>query len=226
MSEAFVCDAIRTPIGKLNGALSTIRADDLAALPLRALMDRNEGVDWERIDDVVMGCANQSGEDNRNVARMAALLAGLPESVPGVTVNRLCASGLEAVGQAARAIRSGDCDLMIAGGVEHMTRAPYVMGKAASPFDRTQKLEDTTLGWRFVNPKMRQAYGVDSMPQTGENVAAEWNVGRADQDAFALRSQQKAAAARDSGRFAAEIVPVEVPQQWRPHRLRYGRASA
>ena len=213
MSEAFVCDAIRTPIGKLNGALSAIRADDLAALPLRALMERNERVDWDRIDDVVMGCANQSGEDNRNVARMAALLAGLPESVPGVTVNRLCASGLEAVGQAARAIRSGDCDLMIAGGVEHMTRAPYVMGKAASPFDRTQKLEDTTLGWRFVNPKMRQAYGVDSMPQTGENVAAEWNVGRADQDAFALRSQQKAAAARDSGRFDAEIVPVEVPQR-------------
>ena len=213
MSEAFVCDAIRTPIGKLNGALSAIRADDLAALPLRALMERNERVDWDRIDDVVMGCANQSGEDNRNVARMAALLAGLPESVPGVTVNRLCASGLEAVGQAARAIRSGDCDLMIAGGVEHMTRAPYVMGKAASPFDRTQKLEDTTLGWRFVNPKMKQAYGVESMPQTGENVAAEWNVGRADQDAFALRSQQKAAAARNSGRFDAEIVPVEVPQR-------------
>ena len=213
MSEAFVCDAIRTPIGKLNGALSAIRADDLAALPLRALMERNERVDWDRIDDVVMGCANQSGEDNRNVARMAALLAGLPESVPGVTVNRLCASGLEAVGQAARAMRSGDCDLMIAGGVEHMTRAPYVMGKATSSFDRTQKLEDTTLGWRFVNPKMKQAYGVESMPQTGENVAAEWNVGRADQDAFALHSQQKAAAARDSGRFAAEIVPVEVPQR-------------
>ncbi len=213
MTDAFICDAIRTPIGKLNGALATVRADDLAAIPLRALMARNPGVDWSAVDDTIIGCANQAGEDNRNVARMAVLLAGLPDTVGGSTLNRLCGSGLDAVGSAARAIRSGDADLMIAGGVESMTRAPYVLGKAAGPFDRAQKIEDTTLGWRFVNPAMRHAYGVDSMPETGENVAAEWQVGRADQDAFALASQQKAAAAQASGRFAAEIVAVPVPQK-------------
>ncbi|RIA37097.1 acetyl-CoA C-acetyltransferase [Hephaestia caeni] len=213
MTDAYVCDAIRTPIGKLNGALSAVRTDDLAALPLKALMARNPGVDWNAIDDVVLGCANQAGEDNRNVARMAVLLAGLPETVPGVTVNRLCASGLDAVGLAARAIRSGDCDLMIAGGVEHMTRAPFVMGKAAKPFDRAQKVEDTTLGWRFVNPRMRERYGVDSMVQTGENVAAECEVGRAEQDAFALASQKKAAKAQADGRLAVEIIPVDIPQR-------------
>ncbi len=213
MTDAFICDAIRTPIGKLNGALATVRTDDLAAIPLRALMARNPGVDWSVVDDTIIGCANQAGEDNRNVARMAVLLAGLPDTVGGSTLNRLCGSGLDAVGSAARAIRSGDADLMIAGGVESMTRAPYVLGKAAGPFDRAQKIEDTTLGWRFVNPAMRHAYGVDSMPETGENVAAEWQVGRADQDAFALASQQKAAAAQASGRFAAEIVAVPVPQK-------------
>ena len=213
MIDAYICDAIRTPIGKLNGSLSDVRADDLAALPLKALMTRNPHVDWERIDDVLMGCANQSGEDNRNVARMAVLLAGLPETVPGATINRLCASGLDAVGSAARAIRCGDHDLMIAGGVESMTRAPYVMGKARKPFDRAQQIEDTTLGWRFVNPRMLEKFGVDSMPQTGENVAAQWQVSRADQDAFALASQRKAAVAQANGRLAAEIVPVEIPQR-------------
>ncbi len=212
MTDAYVCDAIRTPIGKLNGALSAVRTDDLAALPLKALMTRNPGVDWNAIDDVVLGCANQAGEDNRNVARMAVLLAGLPETVPGMTVNRLCASGLDAVGLAARAIRAGDSDLMIAGGVEHMTRAPFVMGKAAKPFDRAQKVEDTTLGWRFVNPRMRDCYGVDSMVQTGENVAAEHGVSRAEQDAFALASQKKAAKAQADGRLAVEIIPVDVPR--------------
>jgi acetyl-CoA acyltransferase len=213
MSDAFICDAIRTPIGRLNGALSGVRADDLAATPIRALMERNSTVDWQAVDDVILGCANQAGEDNRNVARMAALLGGLPQEVPGSTVNRLCGSGLDAVGIAARAIRSGDADLMIAGGVESMTRAPFVMGKAGSAFDRAQKIEDTTLGWRFVNPAMRAAYGVDSMPETAENVATEWNVSREDQDAFALASQNKAAAAQASGRFAAEIVSVSVPQR-------------
>ncbi len=213
MTHAFICDAVRTPVGRLNGALATIRADDLAALPITALIDRNPGVDWAAVDDCILGCANQAGEDNRNVARMAVLLAGLPPQVPGVTVNRLCASGLNAVGMAAQAIRSGDAALMIAGGVEQMTRAPYVLGKAASAFDRAQAIEDTTLGWRFVNPAMRHAYGVDSMPETAENVAAEWQVSREDQDAFALASQTRAAAAQANGRFAAEIVPVMVPQK-------------
>ncbi|EGI55401.1 beta-ketoadipyl CoA thiolase [Sphingomonas sp. S17] len=213
MPHAFICDAIRTPIGKLNGALSTIRADDLAAIPLRALMERNANVDWQAVDDVLLGCANQAGEDNRNVARMAVLLAGLPETVPGGTVNRLCGSGLNAVGSAAQAIRSGDAELMIAGGVESMTRAPYVMAKAATAFDRGQQIEDTTLGWRFVNPAMRAAYGVDTMPQTAENVADQWGVSREDQDAFALASQEKAAAAMASGRMVVEIVPVAIPQR-------------
>ena len=213
MTDAFLCDAIRTPIGRLNGALSTVRADDLAAIPIKALVDRNAGVDWAAIDDTILGCANQSGEDNRNVARMAVLLAGLPEQVPGATVNRLCGSGLNAIGIAAQAIRSGDAELIIAGGVESMTRAPYVMGKAGGAFDRAQKLEDTTLGWRFVNPAMKAAYGVDTMPQTGENVAAQWHVTREEQDAFALRSQEKAAAAQANGRLAAEIVPVTIPQK-------------
>ncbi|MET3471807.1 3-oxoadipyl-CoA thiolase [Novosphingobium sp. 1529] len=212
MRHAFICDAIRTPIGRLNGALSTIRADDLAAIPLRALGERNGGVDWEAIDDVLLGCANQAGEDNRNVARMAVLLAGLPEAVPGATINRLCGSGLNAVGMAAQAIRAGDAELIIAGGVESMTRAPFVLGKAATPFDRGQKIEDTTLGWRFINPLLRAAYGVDTMPQTGENVADEWQITREEQDAFALASQEKAAAAIVSGRMAVEIVPVGIPQ--------------
>ncbi len=212
MRHAFICDAIRTPIGRLNGALSTIRADDLAAIPLRALGERNGGVDWEAIDDVLLGCANQAGEDNRNVARMAVLLAGLPEAVPGATINRLCGSGLNAVGMAAQAIRAGDAELIIAGGVESMTRAPFVLGKATTPFDRGQKIEDTTLGWRFINPLLRAAYGVDTMPQTGENVADEWQITREEQDAFALASQEKAAAAIVSGRMAVEIVPVGIPQ--------------
>ena len=213
MPDAFVCDAIRTPIGRLNGALSAIRADDLAAVPIKALVARNDRVDWTAVEDCILGCANQAGEDNRNVARMATLLAGLPPAVPGVTVNRLCGSGLNAIGMAAQAIRSGDAALMIAGGVEQMTRAPYVLGKAAAAFDRAQKIEDTTLGWRFVNPAMRAAYGVDSMPETAENVAVDWQVGRNAQDAFALASQEKAAAAQASGRFAQEIVPVAIPQK-------------
>ncbi|EIZ78354.1 beta-ketoadipyl CoA thiolase [Novosphingobium sp. Rr 2-17] len=213
MTDAFICDAIRTPIGRFGGALSSVRADDLAALPIKELIARNPGVDWASIDDVIYGCANQAGEDNRNVARMAALLAGLPQSVPGSTVNRLCGSGLDAVGLAARSIRSGDAQLMIAGGVESMSRAPYVMGKTDSAFSRGQKIEDTTIGWRFVNPAMKAAYGVDSMPQTGENVADDWNVSRADQDAFALASQEKTARAQASGRFDAEIVPVAIPQK-------------
>jgi acetyl-CoA acyltransferase len=213
MTDAFLCDAIRTPIGRLNGSLASIRADDLAAIPIKALMDRNPGVDWDAVDDTILGCANQAGEDNRNVARMAVLLAGLPDTVSGSTINRLCGSGLDAIGSAARAIRSGDAEFMIAGGVESMTRAPHVMGKAHSPFDRAQKLEDTTLGWRFVNPTMRHAYGVDSMPETGENVADQWHVSREDQDRFGLASQKKAAAAQASGRFAAEIVPVTIPQK-------------
>lgn len=208
--EVFICDAVRTPIGRLNGGLAPVRADDLAAIPLRALLERNPQVDWSALDEVFMGCANQSGEDNRNVARMAALLAGLPESVPGVTLNRLCASGMEAVGAAFRAIASGEMELAIAAGVESMTRAPYVMGKAESAFGRGQKLEDTTLGWRFVNPAMKEQYGVDPMPVTGDNVAEDYHVSRADQDAFALRSQQRAAAAQEAGFFAEEIVPVVI----------------
>lgn len=208
--QAFVCDAVRTPIGRLGGALASVRADDLAALPIRALVTRNPGADWAALDDIILGCANQSGEDNRNVARMAALLAGLPEAVPGATVNRLCGSGLNAVGIAAQAIRAGDADFIIAGGVESMTRAPYVLGKTASAFGRDQKIEDTTLGWRFVNPAMKAAYGIDTMPQTGENVAEQWAVTREAQDAFALASQQKAALAQASGRLAAEIVPVDI----------------
>lgn len=213
MAHAFICDAIRTPIGKLNGSLSTIRADDLAALPIKALMERNPSVDWTAVDDVILGCANQSGEDNRNVARMAALLAGLPETVAGVTVNRLCASGLNAVGNAAQAIRSGDADFLIAGGAESMTRAPYVLGKAGGAFGRDQKIEDTTLGWRFINPAMKAAYGVDTMPQTAENVAEQWKVSREDQDRFALASQEKAQRAQETGRFDAEIIPVSIPQR-------------
>ncbi|SDA79711.1 3-oxoadipyl-CoA thiolase [Pseudomonas sp. NFPP33] len=206
--EVFICDAIRTPIGRLNGALSAVRADDLAAIPLKALVERNPQVDWSSVDEVFMGCANQSGEDNRNVARMALLLAGLPETVPGVTLNRLCASGMEAVGAAFRAIATGEMELAIAAGVESMTRAPYVMGKADSAFGRGQKLEDTTLGWRFVNPLMKAQYGVDPMPVTGDNVAEDYGISRADQDAFGLRSQQRAAAAQESGYYAEEIVPV------------------
>ncbi|AOF98663.1 3-oxoadipyl-CoA thiolase (plasmid) [Blastomonas sp. RAC04] len=216
MNEAFICDAIRTPIGKLNGSLSAIRADDLAALPIRALLRRNPTLADADIDDVILGCANQAGEDNRNVARMAALLAGLPETVPGVTVNRLCASGLNAIGIAAQAIRSGDASLIIAGGAESMTRAPYVLGKAGNAFDRTQMIEDTTLGWRFVNPAMKAAYGVDTMPQTAEIVAEQWNVSREDQDRFACASQEKADRAIRSGRFAAEIDPVDIARSKQP----------
>jgi acetyl-CoA acyltransferase len=213
MSDAFLCNAIRTPIGRFGGALSSVRADDLAAVPIKALKDRNSHVDWDAVDDVILGCANQGGEDNRNVARMALLLAGLPEVVPGSTVNRLCGSGLDAVGSAARAIRTGDAELLIAGGVESMSRAPYVMGKAETGFSRGQMIEDTTIGWRFINPAMKHLYGVDSMPQTGENVAQEWRVSREDQDRFALNSQEKAAAAQANGRLAAEIVGVQVPQK-------------
>ncbi|MEO6990606.1 MAG: 3-oxoadipyl-CoA thiolase [Candidatus Baltobacteraceae bacterium] len=213
MRDAYICDAVRTPIGRYGGALATIRADDLATLPIRELMRRNPQVEWGRIDDVVLGCANQAGEENRNVARMAVLLAGLPESVPGSTVNRLCGSGLDALATAARAIRTGEADLMIAGGVESMSRAPFVMGKAQTAFSRDVQAYDTTIGWRFVNPLIERQYGVDSMPETGENVAAEFGVSRADQDAFALRSQQRAAAAQADGTFADEIVAVEVPHR-------------
>jgi 3-oxoadipyl-CoA thiolase len=211
MREAFICDTARTPIGRYGGALSKVRTDDLAAVPIRALTKRNPKVDWAALDEVVFGCANQAGEDNRNVARMALLLAGLPDSIPGVTVNRLCASGLNAVGDAARAIRAGEIDFAIAGGVESMTRAPFVMGKAAEAFQRSNEMFDTTIGWRFVNPLMKQQYGVDSMPETGENVAEEFQVARKDQDAFALRSQQRAGKAITAGYFADEIVSVEVP---------------
>ena len=209
--DVFLCDAIRTPIGRYGGALAKVRADDLAAIPIKALMKRNPNVDWGALDEVVFGCANQAGEDNRNVARMAVLLAGLPDHVPGVTVNRLCASGLNAVGDAARAIRAGEIEFAIAGGVESMTRAPFVMGKAAEAFSRAADIQDTTIGWRFVNPLMKQQYGVDAMPETGENVAEEYQVSRADQDAFAFRSQQRAGQAMASGYFAEEIVAVEVP---------------
>ena len=211
MRDAFICDAARTAIGRYGGALAKVRADDLAAVPLRALVARNAKADWSALDEVVLGCANQAGEDNRNVARMALLLAGLPDSIPGVTVNRLCASGLNAVGDAARAIRSGEIDFALAGGVESMTRAPFVMGKAAEAFQRSSEVYDTTIGWRFVNPLMKQQYGVDSMPETGENVAEEFQVARKDQDAFAHRSQQRAGQAMASGFFAEEIVPVEAP---------------
>jgi 3-oxoadipyl-CoA thiolase len=211
MREAFICDAARTAIGRYGGGLSKVRTDDLAAVPLRALVRRNAKADWSALDEVVLGCANQAGEDNRNVARMALLLAGLPDSIPGVTVNRLCASGLNAVGDAARAIRSGEIDFVVAGGVESMTRAPFVMGKAAEAFQRSNETYDTTIGWRFVNPLMKQQYGVDSMPETGENVAEEFQVARKDQDAFAYRSQQRAGKAMASGFFAEEIVPVEAP---------------
>ncbi|KVF77404.1 beta-ketoadipyl CoA thiolase [Burkholderia sp. FL-7-2-10-S1-D7] len=213
MTEAFLCDAIRTPIGRYGGALSGVRADDLGAVPLKALVERNRDVDWTAIDDVIYGCANQAGEDNRNVARMSALLAGLPEGVPGSTINRLCGSGMDAVGVAARAIKSGEAALMVAGGVESMTRAPFVMGKAASAFARQADIYDTTIGWRFINPLMKQLHGVDSMPETAENVAVDYNVSRADQDLFALRSQQKAARAQQDGTLAEEIVPVTIPQK-------------
>ena len=213
MTEAFICDAQRTPIGRYGGALASVRADDLAAAPIAALAARHQGADWGAVDDVIYGCANQAGEDNRNVARMAVLLAGLPVSVPGTTVNRLCGSGLDAVGMAARAIRAGDGDFFIAGGVESMTRAPFVMPKADSAFSRANAVFDTTIGWRFVNPAMKAAHGIDSMPQTADNVAADWGISRADQDAFALRSQQRWAAAQAAGLFGDEIAPVQIPQR-------------
>ncbi len=213
MADAFICDAIRTPFGRYGGTLAAVRTDDLAALPLRALLERNKEVDWAAVDDVVYGCANQAGEDNRNVGRMALLLAGLPKEVPASTVNRLCGSSLDAVGIAARAIKSGEADLVIAGGVESMTRAPFVMGKADSAFSRVAKIEDTTIGWRFVNPLMKEKYGIDSMPETAENVAVDFKVARADQDAFALRSQQRWAAAHKAGFFKPELVPVALPQR-------------
>jgi acetyl-CoA acyltransferase len=210
MSEAFVCDVIRTPFGRFGGSLSAVRTDDLAAIPIKALMERNSSLDWAAVDDVIYGCANQSGEDNRNVARMALLLAGLPQTVAGSTVNRLCGSSLDAVAIAARAIKTGEASLVIAGGVESMSRAPFVMGKADAAFSREMKLEDTTLGWRFVNPVMKTLYGTDSMPETGENVAEEFNISRVDQDAFAYRSQQRTAAAMKSGALAQEITPVTI----------------
>ena len=213
MTEAFICDGIRTPIGRYGGALASVRPDDLAALVIRELMARNPKVDWAGVDDVIFGCANQAGEDNRNVARMAALLAKLPVEVPGGTINRLCGSGLDAVGTAARAIKAGEADLMIAGGVESMSRAPFVMPKAETAFARTAEIYDTTIGWRFVNPAMKAAHGIDSMPETAENVAEDFQVTRADQDAFALRSQQRARAAQENGRLAKEIVAVPVPQR-------------
>lgn len=211
--QAFICDAQRTAIGRFGGALASVRADDLAAAPIAALIARNPDVDWSRVDDVIMGCANQAGEDNRNVARMAALLAGLPVDVPGATINRLCASGMDAVGSAARAIRAGDMDMAIAGGIESMTRAPFVMPKAETAFSRNNAVYDTTIGWRFVNPKMKSQYGVDSMPETADNVAADYDVSRADQDSFALRSQERWAAADAAGVFADEITPVTIPQR-------------
>src|SRR5579883_3162646 len=211
MRDAFICDAARTPIGRYGGALAKVRADDLAAVPIKALLARNTKADWSRLDEVFLGCANQAGEDNRNVARMALLLAGLPETIPGVTINRLCASGLNAVGDAARAIRCGEMDFAIAGGVESMTRAPFVMAKAGEAFSRSAEVYDTTLGWRFINPVLKAQYGVDSMAETGENVAEEFQVARKDQDAFALRSQQRAAKAAAAGYFAEEIVAVAAP---------------
>jgi len=213
MTDAYICDAIRTPIGRYGGALKDVRADDLGAVPLRALVERNPGVQWEQVDDVLYGCANQAGEDNRNVARMSLLLAGLPVEVPGTTINRLCGSGMDAVGTAARAIQAGDASLIIAGGVESMTRAPFVMGKPDSAFSRSASLQDTTMGWRFVNKALKEAYGVDTMPETAENVAIDYGVSRADQDAFALASQNKAATAIAEGIFTREIVPVTILQK-------------
>ncbi len=213
MTEAFICDAIRTPIGRYGGSLSSIRTDDLAALPIKALKERNPSVDWEKVDDVIYGCVNQSGEDNRNIARMALLLAGIPDCVPGVSVNRLCASGMHAVGSAARAIKSGDADLFISGGVEGMSRSPFVMAKAHAAFSRNAEIYDTTMGWRFVNPKMKQLYGVDEMGATAENVASDFKISRDDQDNMALRSQQKAEAAQINGTLAEEILRVEIPQR-------------
>jgi 3-oxoadipyl-CoA thiolase len=213
MTDAFICDAVRTPIGRYAGALKEVRPDDLAAIPLKALKERNHGIDWSALDDVIFGCANQAGEDNRNVARMAALLAGLGTSAPGTTVNRLCGSGLDAVAMAARAIKAGEADLIIAGGVESMTRAPFVMPKAEGPFSRANAIYDTTIGWRFVNAKLKAEFGIDSMPETAENVAEEFQVSREDQDRFAAESQRRAAAAQANGRLAAEIVPVTIPQR-------------
>jgi acetyl-CoA acyltransferase len=213
MTEAFLCDGVRTPIGRYGGALAKVRTDDLAAHPLKALMQRHPNLDWAAVDDVIYGCANQAGEDNRNVAHMASLLAGLPETIPGATINRLCGSGMDACGTAARAIKAGEADLMIAGGVESMTRAPFVMGKADSAFSRSADVYDTTIGWRFVNKLMKAQYGVDSMPETAENVAEDYQISRADQDAFALRSQQRAGVAMKNGNLAAEIVPVDIPQR-------------
>lgn len=213
MADAFICDAVRTPIGRYGGALSSVRADDLAAMPLSALMERNPHVDWSRVDDLVYGCANQAGEDNRNVGRMAVLLSGMPVAVPGTTVNRLCGSGMDAIGMAARAIRSGDCDMMIAGGVESMSRAPFVMPKAERAFSRAAVLYDTTIGWRFPNARLKAAFGTDSMPETADNLAEDYNISREDQDAFAARSQARWAAAQAAGFFADEIVPVSVPQR-------------
>lgn len=212
MSEVFICDSIRTPIGRYGGSLSSVRADDLATVPLKALVERNPNVDWEAVDDVILGCANQAGEDNRNVARMASLLAGLPVGVPGSTVNRLCGSGLNAVGSAAQAIKSGEAELMIAGGVESMSRAPFVMGKATSAFSRAAEIFDTTIGWRFINKNLDKLYGTETMPQTAENIAVDFKISREDQDAFAFWSQTKAAAAQEDGRLAGEIVPVTIPQ--------------
>ena len=213
MEEAFLCDGIRTPIGRYGGAMSGVRTDDLAVMPIKTLMERNFGVNWERVDDVILGCANQAGEDNRNVGRMASLLSGLPVTVPGVTVNRLCGSGLDAVGIAARAIISGEQKLVIAGGVESMSRAPFVTGKATSAFSRNAETFDTTIGWRFVNKLMQKQYGTESMPETAENLAAEFKISREDQDAFAWRSQQKAGRAMESGRLADEILPVSIAQR-------------
>lgn len=213
MAEAYICDYIRTPIGRFGGSLSSVRADDLGAIPLRALVERNSGIDWQAVDDIVYGCANQAGEDNRNVARMSLLLAGLPQDISGSTVNRLCGSGMDAIIIAARAIKSGEAELMIAGGVESMSRAPFVMPKADTAFSRNAEIYDTTIGWRFVNPLMKKQYGVDSMPETGENVAEDFSVSRADQDAFAVRSQDKAVAAQANGRLAKEITPVTIPQR-------------
>src|SRR5690554_1821749 len=213
LQDAYIIDAIRTPVGRYGGALSSVRADDLGAIPMKALMERHPNLDWSKVDDVLYGCANQAGEDNRDVARMSALLAGLPIDVPGGTINRLCGSGMDAVGTAARALRTGEAKLMIAGGVESMSRAPLVMGKAETAFSRQAEIFDTTIGWRFINPLMKKQYGVDSMPETAENVAEEFNISRADQDAFALRSQQRTAAAQASGRLAQEITPVLVPRR-------------
>lgn len=213
MTDAYICDGIRTPIGRYGGALSSVRADDLGAVPLKALMQRNPNVPWAELDDIIFGCANQAGEDNRNVARMSALLAGLPETAPGTTVNRLCGSGLDAIGMAARAIKADEAALMIAGGVESMSRAPFVMGKAGTAFSRDAQMYDTTIGWRFVNPQMKSQFGIDSMPETAENVAEQFQISREDQDAFALRSQQRAAAAQANGVLAEQIVPVSIPQR-------------